>query len=855
MRLALATVRARWVSFTGSLLALAAGVALVTVAGAAINAAGAAGSAPSLRFARADLVVQADPHRRTAEGYQLTLADAPPLPADRVARVAALSGVASVVADRRFPVTVPLPTDGYRPWRGHGWSSAALTPYRLAAGRPPATPDEVALPAGAGAAMGARLRLGPPSGTGDYTVVGLVAGPADTGERPVFLADDAAAAVSGRPDRVDVIAIHVTAGQSPTQLAAAVRSALSGDQIRVLSKKAMRLADDDPRRDALDQLSMLLGMLAGLAVFVAVFVVSSTFAYAVAQRRREFALLRTIGFSRRRVARLVRTEALLVGLGAAVAGALLAVPASVPLARVLVATGTAPPGFSVPVRVGVFGGPAAIGVALGVVVALAGAGSAVRRASRVSPLEALREVLVEPRVMTRARWVAGTVALAVGGGMLALLPLAPGDGRLALALLVSLPLVTAAALLAPAFAGRLAAAVPATAVAVSQATARTAGTGTKPMARLARANLRVAVRRTASVAAPMLVTVGVGASLLGVTGVLVAASAADARDRYSAPLVVLPTGGAGLSRPALDIVASTPGVAAAIPLIQTTVHVAQHRAVRATTATGIDGARAGEVLRLGRVDGDPGGLRGDAVAVARGQAASLGWRLGDRVHVVLADGQAAQLRVVALFDGSQLGGGVLLPAELARQHDPRPEPDTALVALAPGADPYAIESELRPALAAQGATPLATSAWLARSADTQRAGMRLGAEILAGVALAYTLLAIVNTVLMAAGSRTGEFGRLRLAGAWRRQVLAMVSWEATGVTAVGVGLGSAVTAITVVGAWLALRAAVPRTPLTVPWAELCVLAAVCLVLTLVTMLAATWLGLRTRPIDAVGAGE
>ncbi len=56
VRLALATVRARWVSFTGSLLALAAGVALVTTAGAAINAAGAAGAGSSLRFAGADAV-------------------------------------------------------------------------------------------------------------------------------------------------------------------------------------------------------------------------------------------------------------------------------------------------------------------------------------------------------------------------------------------------------------------------------------------------------------------------------------------------------------------------------------------------------------------------------------------------------------------------------------------------------------------------------------------------------------------------------------------------------------------------------------------------------------------------------
>jgi putative ABC transport system permease protein len=375
------------------------------------------------------------------------------------------------------------------------------------------------------------------------------------------------------------------------------------------------------------------------------------------------------------------------------------------------------------------------------------------------------------------------------------------------------------------------------------------------VARLARANLRVTVRRTASVAAPMLVTVGIGASLLGVTGVLVAASAADARGRYSAPLVVLPTGGAGLGRPALDRVAGTPGVAVTVAMIQTTVHVVAHRAVRATTATGIDGAQAGRVLRLGRVDGDPAALRGESIAVGRGQAADLGWRLGDVVPVVLADGQPARLRVVALFDGSPLAGGILLPAELARDHDPRPEPDAALVALTAGADPRAVSDALRPALAAQGAVPLQTTAWLARSADAQRAGMRLGAGILAGVALAYTLLAVVNTVVMAAGSRTGEFGRLRLAGVWRRQVLAMVSWEATGVTAVGVGLGAVVTAVTVVGAWLALRAAVPRTPLTMPWAELAALGTTCLVLTLTTMLAATWVGLRTRPIDAAGTRE
>jgi putative ABC transport system permease protein len=71
----------------------------------------------------------------------------------------------------------------------------------------------------------------------------------------------------------------------------------------------------------------LAAIMMAISTFVAVFVVSSTFAFTVAQRRRDFALLRLIGAQPRDVRRLVRGEA--VTLGALGAGL------GVPLGRIV----------------------------------------------------------------------------------------------------------------------------------------------------------------------------------------------------------------------------------------------------------------------------------------------------------------------------------------------------------------------------------------------------------------------------------------------------------------------------------------------------------------------------------------
>src|SRR5262249_60364902 len=137
-------------------------------------------------------------------------------------------------------------------------------------------------------------------------------------------------------------------------------------------------AEPDPDGDVFAVAASLLGTTSGLAGFVSVFVVASTFAYAVAAGRREFGLLRTAGATPRQVRRLVLGEALAVGVLASAAGGALGVVIAPPFARWLARSGIAPPDFTARIIVW----PVAVAFAAGLVIALLGAWLAARRAGR-----------------------------------------------------------------------------------------------------------------------------------------------------------------------------------------------------------------------------------------------------------------------------------------------------------------------------------------------------------------------------------------------------------------------------------------------------------------------------------------
>jgi putative ABC transport system permease protein len=132
----------------------------------------------------------------------------------------------------------------------------------------------------------------------------------------------------------------------------------------------------------LEALNMILYFFSGIALFVGGFLILNSFNMTVLQRMREIGMLRTLGASRRMVARTVLTEALIVG----VIGTILGLGLGLGLAKGLIAMMR---GLGVPVgSLDVSAGGAITASILGIVVTAFGAFWPARRAGRVPPVRA-----------------------------------------------------------------------------------------------------------------------------------------------------------------------------------------------------------------------------------------------------------------------------------------------------------------------------------------------------------------------------------------------------------------------------------------------------------------------------------
>lgn len=405
--------------------------------------------------------------------------------------------------------------------------------------------------------------------------------------------------------------------------------------------------DGTAARTALAEAGNLLALFAGIGGFLTIFIVASTFSFTVSQRRRELALLRMAGADPGQVRRMVLAETTVLGTAAAATGALLGVPLTSVLSDVLVWRQVLPAGIELPLTPSRLVAPMLVAFVLGLAVAILGAWPAARRAGAIRPVEAFREAAVDTRPIPRGRWILGVLGLAAGLGLVLLLPRVPPDGQLPLALFTAQPIVVGLALLAPVFVPRL------TGLVVAPLAAFTGASGL-----LARENLRAAIRRTASCAAPVLVTIGITGSLLAGTDLLGAAGRASAAKLYTSQLRA--TGDN------MDI--AVPGVRAAVLLEDATVSVLVQRTSRDVTAVGVAGKGVSDVLGLGTITGDPAQLTGSAAMLGKRQAAGFGLTSGDSVSLRMPDGATVPVKVVALYDGPPLTTPLILPEQLVAEH-------------------------------------------------------------------------------------------------------------------------------------------------------------------------------------------
>jgi putative ABC transport system permease protein len=160
------------------------------------------------------------------------------------------------------------------------------------------------------------------------------------------------------------------------------------------------------------------------------------------------------------------------------------------------------------------------------------------------------------------------------------------------------------------------------------------------------------------------------------------------------------------------------------------------------------------------------------------------------------------------------------------------------------------------AAAAAGGGALLPAADYPSAADAgQEHAKRLATIAVLGMALGYTAIAIANTLVMATGNRRQELAKLRLSGATPVQILRMIGVEAVLVTAIGLLLAGAVTAVTLLGMRDALAPVATAVPVVMPWTPVGGIAGTCLAITALASLIPAALLLRLRPVELAGVRE
>jgi putative ABC transport system permease protein len=423
--LALETMRARRYGFAGAFVALSFAVAVVAACGILVES-GMRAAAPVQRYAAVPMVVAAnqtlpvklDENDESVES--ILLPEQVRIPAALAERVAGIDGVQTVIPDRSVSTSVAA-SDGRLlsgpdggSVVGHGWSSAALTPYGLAAGRAPGAPGEVVLDATLAAqgqlGLGAQVRITATNGTGSYTVVGLARPPRGHGwQGAVFVTDALAARLSADPARVDALGLRLEDGADPGQVAEGVRRTLGGG-VGAYTGRDRGGVESLASVQRNEELVSLGGAFGGIAVLLAVFVVAATLGMSVLQRGRELALLRAVGAKPRQLRRLLVGEAVLVALAAGLVGLVPGVLLGSFLFYQLRSRGIGAETASL--VVGPL--PAVIAVGTGLVTACLAAWLAGRRVARIRPTAALAEAAVEPRRIGPVRLLLGLGFLAGG---------------------------------------------------------------------------------------------------------------------------------------------------------------------------------------------------------------------------------------------------------------------------------------------------------------------------------------------------------------------------------------------------------------------------------------------------------
>jgi putative ABC transport system permease protein len=646
-------------------------------------------------------------------------------------------------------------------------------------GRAPRGPHEVAIDATSAETgdleVGSTIDVLFHGPTREFTVVGTVGygdGIKDLGGTTSAYFDTATAQrVLGAPGAFDGIHVSAEPGVSQAELAERL-SAVLPEGTEALTGAAVAKENADATKENFKVVGIILSTFAGIALFVGAFIIWNTFTMTVTQRSREIALLRAIGARRRQVMSSMLTEAVALGLLASALGLGLGFAVAKGLKALMDAVGLALPFTSLQVPQTAIWASFVVGTVVTVVAALVPA----RRATKVLPVEALRDSTPGAERPTLLRALVGLVLVGMGAaGMLLALyrdvsMLFFGVGLLAamVGVIVTLPLAVRP--LAGAIATPL----------------RLRGLPGD----LAKQNATRNPRRTSATAAALMIGLTLVVSM-GVFASSLKASFSDViSDQTDADLYVVTSSAQapGYSPAALDGVDEVDGVAAVSALGW---GQARFDGAGAGGYSAVDPATAGQAIALDVSRGSLADLAGNGVMVAKAAATKHGWDIGDKVTAEFAETGKHTLEVVAIYGGKGfVSDDYVLSLDQQRAFAGPQLVTSALVTLESGADKGAVQGAIDEVLADNPDAQVLDQQGYEKEASGFIDGLLTFMTVMMALAVLIALLGIVNTLALSVFERTRELGMLRAIGMTRNQVRAMVRWESAVISLIGAVTGA-----------------------------------------------------------------
>jgi putative ABC transport system permease protein len=617
-----------------------------------------------------------------------------------------------------------------------------------------------------------------------YTLVGTtqIAGLSSFGGAAVLdLVLPEAQRMLGKGDGFDEIQVAAKPGVTPQELKTQLASTL-GPTVDVRTGQEQAAKESQDIRDNLGFLKTFLLAFAFIALFVGAFLIFNTFSITVAQRMREFALLRTLGASRRQIWRAVVNEGLLLGFVGGVVGFLLGIGTAALLRALFKAFGADLPSKGVVIE----SRTVIVTILVGVVVSLVASIAPAMRAMRVPPVEALREGVV-PMQRGRGR------RMAIGAGVL----LAIGVGLMCVGLFGSLKSDSAAisfmgggaaltflgvALLSPRLVRPLANVI-----------GRPIERATGITGQLARENSVRQPGRTAVTSAALMIGVAlVTFASIFAAGAKATINGAIDKNLKSAFVVQNTDGFSPFSPEVLRNVDRVEGVSSVSGVRFSEAKVSGVSGNQSVSS--IDPRTFPDLYKLDMEEGGEAAVRnlgpGD-VLVKKGYADSHDTKLGDTLQVTTPNGKHIAPKVIGIVDDK---GGLLanltVTNAVAQTQFGEPKDAFGLVGAEPGADQAAVKQQISKLLDARYPEAEVLTNQEFKDDIAGQVNQLLGLiYALLALAIIVSLFGIVNTLVLSISERTRELGMLRAIGTSRKQVKRVIRWEAVITALIGGVLG------------------------------------------------------------------